>query len=81
MNMQELKKDLHKQIDALHNETALQLLHEAAVDYNSPDKHDILNNLTQEQRLRLDLSVKQSAEGNTIPHEEAMQLVSKWRNK
>ncbi len=81
MSIQELKKDLHKQIDALHNETALQFLHEAAVDYNSRGKQDIFHSLTLEQRLRLDLAVKQSAEGSTIPHEAAMPLISKWRNK
>jgi len=81
MNIQNLKARLHKQIDALDDAGVLQLLHDAAVDYNSTNRKDILDELTDEQKQRLENSLQQAARGKTIPHEDAMQLISEWRKK
>jgi hypothetical protein len=81
MSIEKLKTNLHKQIEALDDEGALQLLHEAAVEYNTPGKKDILDILTTEQKSRLETSLQQAVEGNTVSHKEAMEMISKWRNK
>ncbi len=81
MDVKLLKENIRKQIDALQNEAALQVLHDAAVDYNTFNGKDVLDALSDEQKKRLAQSMAQANEGNTIPHAEAMQLLSKWRNK
>ena len=80
MNKNELKNNLHKQIDDLQSEEALQLLHDAAVDYNTGET-DIIDELSVEQKALLDTSLWQVAEGKTLPHAEAMQLIQQWRSK
>lgn len=81
MNTQALKENLHKQVDALQDEIALQLLHDAAVDYNRFSGNDVFDTLSEEQKRRLAHSIQQADEGNTIPHDEAMKRIAQWRNK
>ncbi len=81
MDIDILKVKLHQLFDSLDVEIALQILHEAAAEYAKKDRHDILDSLTDEQMLRLNTSIKQASEGNTIPHADAMQTLAKWRNK
>lgn len=81
MNIQNLKSDLHKQIDELQDAVALQLLHDAAVDYNNSTRPDILDYLSDTQKEKLAISLQQAVEGKTIPHDEALQLLFTWRNK
>jgi len=39
-------------------------------------EYDIIDELTPQQLTRLAESIKQAEEGNTIPHEKAMELIS-----
>jgi predicted transcriptional regulator len=81
MDKKKLKEELHQYIDSLEDETALQMLHEATVDYETYKNKDILDELTPEQQARLKESIKQVEEGKTISHEEAMKQIASWRSK
>jgi predicted transcriptional regulator len=81
MDKKKLKEELHQYIDNLEDETALQMLHEAAVAYEKAGEKDILDELSPEQLKRLEESIKQANEGKTISHEEAMKQIAAWRSK
>jgi hypothetical protein len=53
MDKKKLKEKLHQYIDNLEDEAALQMLHEATVDYETFKDKDILDELTPEQQARL----------------------------
>lgn len=69
MDKELLKKKLHEEIDAMDDEMALQMLHDAAVEYGKLDNKQ--NELTTEQLERLKRSFEQSANGETVSHGEA----------
>jgi predicted transcriptional regulator len=79
MDKELLKKKLHEQIDAMDDERALQMLHEAALEYSKAE--DIEDELTPEQLERLKKSFKQSENGNTVSHEEAQKRIKEWLTK
>ena len=81
MDKKKLKEELHQYIDKLEDEGALQMLHEAAVDYERLGGKDILDELTPEQFSRLQESIRQADEGKTISHEEAMKRIASWRSR
>lgn len=81
MDKQKLKEKLHEYINNLEDVNALQMLHEAAVDYERMGSKDILDELTPEQLNRLQESIKQANEGKTISHEEALKRIASWRSK
>ncbi|HTE09611.1 MAG TPA: hypothetical protein VK645_01555 [Chitinophagaceae bacterium] len=76
MDKELLKKKLHEQIDALDDELALQMLHEAAVEYSKAE--DTRDDLTPEQLERLKKSLEQAEKGNTVSHEEAKKRIKEW---
>ena len=79
MDKEILKKKLHEQIDAMDDEMALQMLHEAAAEYGKvEDKQD---DLTPEQIERLKESLKQLDNGQWKYHEEVMKLSKTWLKK
>lgn len=71
-----LKKKLHEQIDAIEDEMALHMLHEAAVEYGKPES--IQEDLTPAQVERLKKSIEQAKNGDTISHEEAKKRMREW---
>jgi predicted transcriptional regulator len=81
MDKKKLKEELHQYIDNLEDETALQMFHEAAVDYERLGGKDILDELTSDQLARLQESIRQADEGKTISHEEAMKRITSWRSR
>lgn len=81
MDKQKLKEKLHEYIDKLEDEQELYMLHEATVEYKKAGDKDITDELTPEQLERLKESIKQADEGKTIPHEEAMKIITAWRSK
>ena len=68
-------------MDQLDNEVFLQMVEEAVTAYSSPSQKDILDELTPEQKQRLQESVKQANEGNTIPDHEVRQKAKEWLSK
>lgn len=81
MSVKELKEKLHKEIEALENPTALQMLHDAASEFSKITKTDILDLLSSEQLDRLNKSLEQAGRGDTIPHEEALKKIQQWRSR
>ena len=77
MNKKELKEKLHRQIDELEDEAALNMLYKVAVEYGKVDV-DILDELTPAQLERLEESLRQADEGKTIPHKDVMKLSRTW---
>jgi gas vesicle protein len=76
-----IKITIHKKIDQLNDETVLQMLEEAVTVYSSSSRKDILDELTPEQQKRLNESIKQAEEGNTISDEDVKQKAREWLSK
>jgi len=76
MDKELLKKKLHEQMDAMDDEGALQMLHEAALEYGKAE--DIRDELTPEQIIRLEKSLQDAEKGNTVSHEEAKKRIKEW---
>jgi hypothetical protein len=79
MDKELLKKKLHEQIDAMDDEMALQMLHEAAVEYGKSS--NIQDELTPGQIKRLEESLQQLDNGEWKSHEEVMKLSKTWLQK
>jgi len=76
-----LKSSIYKKVDELDNEIFLQMVEEAVTVYSSPSQKDILDELTPEQKQRLQESVKQADEGKTIPDNDVRQKAKEWLSK
>jgi hypothetical protein len=82
MSTLELKTQFHKLIDDLKDEQALIMFYSVMSDYLSDsDQKDILNDLTPAQLEGLKHARQQVAEGNTIPHDQAIKQIKQWRIK
>jgi phage terminase small subunit len=81
MDKKKLKEKLHRQIDDLEEEMALQMLHEAAAEYAKTEKDDVADELTPEQVERLNESLRQLDNGQWKTHEEVMKLSKTWLTK
>jgi hypothetical protein len=81
MDKEKLKEKLHEYINNIEDVNALQMLHEAVVEYERLGEKDILDELTPDQLNRLQESIKQADEGKTISHEEALKRIAPWRSK
>ena len=76
-----LKAKLYSQIEQLNDEVALQLLEESITHYSSPSENDILDDLTAKQKERLQDSIAQADNGNTLSDEEVQQKAKEWLSK
>jgi len=76
-----LKNSIYKKVDELDDEILLQMVEEAVTVYSSSSQKDILDELTPEQKLRLQESVKQANEGKTISDNEVRQKAKEWLSK
>lgn len=76
-----LKSSIYKKVDQLDDEIFLQMVEEAVTAYSSPSQKDILEELTPEQKQRLQESVKQANEGKTIPDNAVRQKAKEWLSK
>jgi hypothetical protein len=81
MDKKKLKEKLHQYIDNLEDEAALQMLHEATVEYEKAEKRDIANDLTPEQHERLKESLSQLDNGQWKSNDEVMKLSREWLRK
>ena len=61
----------------IEDEGQLEMLNEAAEAY-ATKQPDILDLLTPEQLERLKESLKQADNGETLPHEQVMQMAKEW---
>ena len=84
MNKQEvddLKRKIYQQVEQIDNETTLHMLEEAVSSYSSISKSDIIDELTEDQKKRLDQSISQSDNGNTTDNEEVKKISREWLSK
>ncbi|MCW3108888.1 MAG: hypothetical protein JWQ09_3394 [Segetibacter sp.] len=79
--IQKLKTTIYAKVENLNNESALQMVEEAVTAYSTPSQKDILDELTPEQLQRLQQSVTQSQNGETISNEEVKQKAKEWLSK
>jgi len=76
-----LKSSIYKKVDQLDDEVFLQMVEEAVTAYSSSSQKDILDELTPEQKQRLQESVKQADKGETIPDDEVKKKAKEWLSK
>ncbi len=80
----ELKAALHKKIDSIEDEHTLYVLNEDIVPYaieNRTKEIDEEDDLTDEQWAKLQRSIKQAEEGQTITLDELYAKMKEWRTK
>lgn len=77
MENSELKKQLHRYIDMIEDETQLDLLNDV-VQYYVTKQPDILDLLTQDELEGLKKSIEQADKKETISHEEVMKMANEW---
>jgi len=80
MNREKLKAQLHRLIDEIESEVVLENFLEAISDFRSR-KSDILDDLSDIQKNRLDGAIKQIKEGKTISHADMKTAVNQWLTK
>ncbi|MEQ1798177.1 MAG: hypothetical protein ABL872_09505 [Lacibacter sp.] len=79
-DINQLKSEIYRQVELIQDETALQMLQEAAEAYANPQQ-DIVDELTPQQLARLKESIQQADRGETIPDEIVKANVRKWLSK
>jgi hypothetical protein len=75
----ELKNELHKLIDEIEDEEALNTLREDAAIYAG--KKDILDDLTEEELKELDESIAEADRGEIISYDEFLKHMDEWKRK
>jgi hypothetical protein len=80
-DLKKLKDKIHDQINDLEDETALQMLHEAAAEYSTISKKDILDELTEDQKKRFYESVQQATAGRAFTDEEVRKKAKEWLSR
>jgi hypothetical protein len=82
MEAVELKAKFHNLIDLIDNYDVLEDFYRAMNDYyERNDSSDIIDDLTEAQKTRLNESIHQSESGKTIPHETVKAEIKKWLTK
>ena len=80
-DIHKIKTTIYKKVEQLNDETLLQMVEEAVTDYGNNPSKDIIDELTQEQQQRLQVSIKQVDLGQTIPHDEVKQIAKEWLSR
>lgn len=82
MEVLELKTKLHGLIDEINNYAFLENFYRLVEHYRGADAGvDIVDELTDQQRARLNDSILQARNGKTIPHETARKQIDQWLTK
>ena len=76
MSKEELKQKLHRLIDEMEDEQALNMLYEDAVDFKT--SADVDDELTDEQWTEIQEAMKEVESGETYTLEQVMQHYQKW---
>ncbi len=79
--IQKLKSNIYQKVEDLDNESALQMVEEVVTAYSSSSQKEILDELTPEQLLRLQQSISQAKNGETIPNDEVKQKAKEGLSK
>jgi hypothetical protein len=82
METVELREKFHNLIDHIDDVEVLEGFYIALDHYhNKNGNKDIVDHLTEEQKVRLHQSIRQSETGNTIPHETVRAQIKEWITK
>ena len=80
-DIHKIKTTIDKKVEQLNDETHLQMVEEAVTAYGNTSSKDIIDELTPEQQQRLQVSIKQFDNGQTIPHDEVKQKAKEWLSR
>ncbi len=75
----DLKNDLHKLIDEIDDEQALNILKEEAAVYAG--KKDILDDFSEDELKELDEAIAEADKGEAVSYEEYKKIVAGWLTK
>jgi hypothetical protein len=82
MEAVDLKAKFHNLIDLIDNYDVLEDFYRVMNDYYEKNgSSDIIDDLTDAQKIRLNESIQQSESGKTIPHEIVKSEIKKWLTK
>jgi hypothetical protein len=76
-----LKKKLHELIDSIEDEGLLKMLNEDIVPYvikNRDTGKDDSDDLTKEERRKLEAAIKEADRGETVSRREFKTAMAKW---
>lgn len=74
-----IRQDLHQLIDTISDTQILQEFYNIISDYSQKsDKTDILDELTEQQKLVLNESIEQYKRNETLENEEVKANTKKW---
>ncbi len=76
-----IKTTIYEKIEQLNDETLLQMVEEAVTVYSNTSSKDIIDELTPEQQQRLQDSIQQADNDQTIPHEEVKLKAKEWLSR
>ena len=79
--IKKLKATIYKKVDQLNDETFLQMVEEVVTAYSSASQKDILDELTPDQKQRLQESIQQADKGKTISNDEVKQKAKEWLSR
>lgn len=80
MTSSDVREEFHKLIDTVQDDRMLKDFYDALNDARG-QKRDILDDLSVDQRERLEQSLSQAARGTTISHEQIKSKIEEWRTK
>ena len=78
MEKKKIKEKIHKLIEEIEDEAALQMLYDDAVEYTTREETE--EELSDEQWASIQRGLKQIEDGETYTHEEVMQHLMEWRS-
>ena len=79
MEAVELKAKFHNLIDLIDDNDVLEDFYIVLNDYHERDgSSDIIDDLTEAQKIRLNESITQSDKGKTVPHETMKAEIKQW---
>jgi hypothetical protein len=80
-DINKIKATIHKKIKYMNDETLLQMEEEGITTYRTAPSKDIIDELTPEQQQRLQESIQQADNGQTIQNEEVKQKAKEWLSR
>ena len=80
-DINKIKATIHEKVEYMNDEILLQMVEEAVTAYGNSSSKDIVDELTPEQQQRLQESIQQADNGQTIPNEEVKQKSKEWLSR
>lgn len=81
MDKNKIKAELYKAIDSIDEDQVLQVVYDSVVAYTTLQSPEITNELSEEQKKRLEESLQQSKNGEGISHDQMKLQIKEWSMK